>query len=67
MSSTRYSTEGSGWHDRTGDHRYRVSTAKSGVDVSAFAARRALVWRRFLRNKPAVVGRVLLVLLFIGC
>ena len=31
-----------------------ATTAKSGVDVAGFASRRALVWRRFLRNKPAV-------------
>jgi peptide/nickel transport system permease protein len=43
------------------------TTAKSGVDVAAFASRRTLVLRRFLRNKPAVVSLALLVLLFIGC
>jgi peptide/nickel transport system permease protein len=44
-----------------------ATTAKSGVDVARFASRRALVLRRFLRNKPAVVSLVLLVVLFIGC
>jgi peptide/nickel transport system permease protein len=44
-----------------------ATTAKSGVDVAAFASRRTLVLRRFLRNKPAVVSLLLLVLLFIGC
>jgi peptide/nickel transport system permease protein len=44
-----------------------ATTAKSGVDVARFASRRALVWRRFLRNKPAVVSLVLLVGLFIAC
>ena len=44
-----------------------ATTAKSGVDVAAFASRRTLVLRRFLRNKPAVVSLALLVLLFIGC
>ena len=44
-----------------------ATTAKSGVDVAGFASRRGLVWRRFLRNKPAVVSLVLLVVLFIGC
>ncbi len=44
-----------------------ATTAKSGVDVAGFASRRALVWRRFLRNKPAVVSLVLLVALFVGC
>ncbi len=32
-----------------------------------FASRRALVWRRFLRNRPAVVSLVILVALFVGC
>ncbi|HEY6646359.1 MAG TPA: ABC transporter permease [Mycobacterium sp.] len=44
-----------------------ATTAKSGVDVARFASRRALVWRRFLRNKPAVVSLTLLVALFIAC
>ncbi len=44
-----------------------ATTAKSGVDVDGFASRRTLVLRRFLRNKPAVVSLVLLVLLFVGC
>jgi peptide/nickel transport system permease protein len=44
-----------------------ATTAKAGVDVERFASRRTLVFRRFLRNKPAVVALALLVLLFIGC
>jgi len=44
-----------------------ATTAKSGVDVARFASRRTLVLRRFVRNRPAVVSLVLLVLLFIGC
>jgi peptide/nickel transport system permease protein len=44
-----------------------ATTAKSGVDVARFASRRTLVWRRFLRNKPAVVSLLLLVALFVGC
>ncbi len=32
-----------------------------------FASRRTLVWRRFLRNKPAVISLVLLVVLFVAC
>jgi len=44
-----------------------ATTAKSGVDVARFDSRSGLVWRRFLRNKPAVVSLVLLVVLFIGC
>ena len=43
------------------------TTAKSGVDVAAFASRRTLVLRRFLRNKPAVVSLAVLLLMFIGC
>src|SRR5512145_1043569 len=43
------------------------TTAKSGVDVAAFASRRTLVLRRFVRNKPAVVSIAILVLLFVGC
>ena len=44
-----------------------ATTAKSGVDVAAFASRRTLVLRRFVRNKPAVVSLVALLALFIGC
>jgi len=43
------------------------TTAKSGVDVASFASRRTLVFRRFLRNKPAVVSLAVLLLMFIGC
>ena len=44
-----------------------ATSARSGVDVAAFASRRTLVRRRFVRNKPAVVSLALLLLLFIGC
>ncbi|WP_029116026.1 ABC transporter permease [Mycobacterium sp. URHB0044] len=44
-----------------------ATTAKSGADVAAFASRRTLVLRRFLRNKPAVASLAVLLLLFIGC
>lgn len=44
-----------------------ATTAKSGLDSHKFASRRTLVFRRFLRNKPAVASLALLVLLFIGC
>lgn len=44
-----------------------ATTAKSGLDTHDFASRRTLVWRRFLRNKPAVVSLALLVLFFVGC
>lgn len=37
-----------------------------GAPEPAAAGRRKLVWRRFLRNKPAVVGGVILVLLFVA-
>jgi peptide/nickel transport system permease protein len=44
-----------------------ATTAKSGLDAEKFASRRTLVWRRFLRNKPAVVALVVLVVFFVGC
>jgi peptide/nickel transport system permease protein len=44
-----------------------ATSAKSGVDVTRFASRRELVWRRFLRNKAAVASLVLLVGMFIAC
>jgi peptide/nickel transport system permease protein len=44
-----------------------ATAAKSGLDAHKFASRRTLVWRRFLRNKPAVVALTLLVLFFVGC
>jgi peptide/nickel transport system permease protein len=44
-----------------------ATAAKSGLDADKFASRRTLVWRRFLRNKPAVVALALLVLFFVGC
>jgi peptide/nickel transport system permease protein len=44
-----------------------ATTVKAGVDVARFASRRALVMRRFVRNKPAVVSLGLLVLLFVAC
>ncbi|WP_280443480.1 ABC transporter permease [Nocardia brasiliensis] len=37
-----------------------------GAPEPAAAGRRKLVWRRFLRNKPAVVGGVILILLFVA-
>lgn len=43
------------------------TTAKSGLDVQAFASRRTLVWRRFVRNRAAVAALVLLCFLFVGC
>ncbi|MEW5808531.1 MAG: ABC transporter permease [Actinomycetota bacterium] len=32
-----------------------------------FVSRRALVWRRFRRNRPAMVSVIVLVVLFVGC
>ena len=43
------------------------STAQSGVAASAFASRRTLVLRRFLRNRLAVVALAILGLLFVAC
>lgn len=43
------------------------TTAQSGLNAAGFASRRSLVFRRFLRNKPAVISLILLALLFIGC
>lgn len=36
-------------------------------DEQAFVSRRTLVWRRFLRNRPAVVSLFVLAALFIAC
>ncbi|BBZ12871.1 ABC transporter permease [Mycobacterium branderi] len=44
-----------------------TTAVRSGVHPAAFASRRNLLVRRFIRNKPAVVALVLLILLFIGC
>jgi peptide/nickel transport system permease protein len=44
-----------------------TTEVRSGVHAAAFISRRNLVARRFIRNKPAVVALILLVLLFIGC
>ena len=43
-----------------------VTTGK-GVPTTQFVSRRTLLLRRFLRNEPAVVALILLVLLFVGC
>lgn len=42
-------------------------TDKGVAPEAAFASRRTLVLRRFLRNRPAVVALVLLVVMFVGC
>ncbi|WKG01962.1 ABC transporter permease [Mycolicibacterium sp. HK-90] len=44
-----------------------ATSARSGLHTEEFATRRTLVFRRFLRNKPAVVSLGLLVVLFVGC
>jgi len=43
------------------------SAAESGIDAGAFASRRALIWRRFLRNRLSVAALAILVLLFVAC
>lgn len=43
------------------------TTAQSGLHTEEFATRRTLVFRRFLRNKPAVVSLAVLALMFISC
>jgi peptide/nickel transport system permease protein len=44
-----------------------ATSARSGLHDEAFASRSALVRRRFLRNRPALVSAVLLVVLLVGC
>jgi peptide/nickel transport system permease protein len=44
-----------------------ATAAKSGLDAHKFASRRTLVWRRFLRNTPAVAALVLLAVFLVGC
>jgi len=34
---------------------------------AVFTSRRTLVWRRFVRNRPAMVALVILIVLFVGC
>ena len=45
----------------------QVAVVQQGVDTAQFASRRTLVLRRLLRNEPAVVALILLVVLFVGC
>lgn len=40
---------------------------KAGVDAEEFASRRTLVFRRFMRNRPAVISLIVLAVMFIGC
>ncbi|WP_396899233.1 ABC transporter permease [Mycolicibacterium sp.] len=44
-----------------------ATTARSGVHTEQFATRRTLVFRRFVRNKPAVVSVIVLAVMFVGC
>jgi peptide/nickel transport system permease protein len=44
-----------------------TSVVQKGVHTAQFVSRRSLVVRRFLRNEPAVVALMLLVVLFVGC
>jgi peptide/nickel transport system permease protein len=44
-----------------------ATSAKSGLDAQKFASRRTLVWRRFLRNRPAVAALALIAVFLIGC
>lgn len=43
------------------------STAESGIETRAFATRRTLTLRRFLRNRLAVGALAILVVLLVGC
>ncbi|BBY59764.1 ABC transporter permease [Mycolicibacterium sarraceniae] len=43
------------------------TSARSGVKPEEFASRRALVLRRFARNRAAMASLIVLALLFIGC
>lgn len=43
------------------------TSVQSGLHAERFVSRRALVLRRFLRNKPAVVSLAVLILMFVGC
>jgi peptide/nickel transport system permease protein len=44
-----------------------ATAVQSGLETTEFATRRTLLLRRFLRNEPAVVSLILLVVLFVGC
>jgi peptide/nickel transport system permease protein len=45
----------------------QATPVASGIDPTAFVSRRNLLFRRFIRNKPAVVALTLLALGFVGC
>ncbi|ORA31951.1 ABC transporter permease [Mycobacterium aquaticum] len=44
-----------------------ATAARSGLHTEEFATRRTLVFRRFMRNKPAVAALVVLAAMFVGC
>lgn len=44
-----------------------ATTARSGLHTEQFATRRTLVFRRFVRNKPAVVSVIVLAVMLVGC
>lgn len=44
-----------------------TAVVQKGLDTGQFVSRRDLVLRRFLRNEPAVVALILLIVLFVGC
>ncbi|WP_018599037.1 ABC transporter permease [Mycobacterium sp. 155] len=44
-----------------------ATSARSGLHTEEFATRRTLVFRRFMRNKPAVAALVVLAVMFVGC
>ena len=44
-----------------------ATAARSGLHTEEFATRRTLVFRRFMRNKPAVAALIVLAVMFVGC
>lgn len=44
-----------------------ATAARSGLHTEEFATRRTLVARRFVRNKPAVVSLIVLIVMFVSC
>jgi peptide/nickel transport system permease protein len=44
-----------------------TAVVQKGVTSAEFVSRRTLVLRRLVRNEPAVVALILLVLLFVAC
>lgn len=44
-----------------------TAVVQKGLGTGQFVSRRDLVLRRFLRNEPAVVALILLIVLFVGC